>query len=213
MAGESFRCPKCGVARQTLGSAEYCPACLLASALSDEGDPCPYQVLAPMAEDGRGVTYLAQSLVSQRTYLALKVYDQCDDVDAAIARYRRWRPTLEQLRHSAIGRLIDVGATPDDCLYVATEYVPGRLLTAPGVVATLGADGRAAIAGQLTEALAAAHAARLVHLKLEASKIKISAAPAPRATILGFGIAPVVDGASGESDLDRRALAAILAAL
>ena len=213
-AGESFRCPKCGVARQTLGSADYCPACLLASALvSDEGESCPYQVLAPMAEDARGVTYLAQPLVSPRAHVALKVYARCDDVDGAIARYRRWRPALERLRHSSIGRVLQAGAAPDGCLYVATEYIPGRLLATPGVAAAIGADGRAAIARQLTEALGAAHAAGLVHLKLDPSKIKVSAAPAPRATILGLGVALVVDGADGDRDLDRRALAAILADL
>jgi eukaryotic-like serine/threonine-protein kinase len=183
------------------------------SALSDDGEPCPYQVLAPMAEDVRGVTYLAQPVISSRGYLALKVYGLCDDVDGAITRYRRWRPTLERLCHPSIGRVVDVGAAPDGSLYVATEYIPGRLLTMLGVGTAIGADGRAAIASQLTEAIGAAHAAGLVHLKLDASKVKVSAAPAPRATILGLGVALVVDGADGDPDVDRRALAGILANL
>jgi serine/threonine protein kinase len=212
-AGEPFRCPQCGTACLTLGSADYCPACLLRAALSDEGEPCPYQVLAPMAEDARGVTYLAQPLGPPNAYLALKVFGLCDDVGGVIARYRRWRPALERLRHPSIGRLVDVGATADGRLYVATDYIPGRLLTTPGVGTAMGAEGRAAIASQLTEALGAAHAAGLVHLKLDASKIRVSAAPEPRATMIGLGLALVVEGADGDPDVDRRALAGILAAL
>jgi len=212
-AGESFRCPQCGALRLTLGQGDYCAACLLTAALSLEGEACPYQVLAPMGEDGRGVTYLAQPLAAPRAHVALKVYGMCPDVDGAIARYRRWRPALEQVRHPSIARLVDAGAALDGCLFTATEYIPGRLLTGPPVAAAIGPDARAAIASQLTEALEAAHAAGVLHLNLSASKVKIAAAPAPRATILGLGVALVVDGAQGEPDLDRRALAGILAGL
>jgi hypothetical protein len=120
MAVESPRCPKCGAARPTLGSADYCPACLLTAALSNDDEPCPYQVIAPMAEDARGVIYLAQPIARPRGYVALKVHGPRDDVDAVLARYRRWRPAVERLGHPSIGRLLDIGTTADGCLYVAT---------------------------------------------------------------------------------------------
>jgi eukaryotic-like serine/threonine-protein kinase len=182
----------------------------LTAALSNDDEPCPYQVIAPMAEDARGVIYLAQPIARPRGYVALKVHGPRDDVDAVLARYRRWRPAVERLGHPSIGRLLDIGTTADGCLYVATEYIPGRLLTAHGIAAAMGADGKSAIARQLSTALDEAHAAGLVHLRLDPSKIKVSLAPAPHATILGLGTALIVDGAGGDPELDRRALADIL---
>ena len=210
-ATQPSRCPRCGTVRGAEAAPlDLCPACLFATALSMGDEPCPYQVLAPIGEGSRGVTYLAQALTGTRGHVALKVLGPNDDVDAVLSRYRRWKPALARIQHPSIANLLDVGLTAEGLLYVASEYVAGWPLTAVASRASVGMRERVEIARQLTGAIDAAHAAGVVHLKLDASTVKISMANGPRATILGLGSSLIVDGATGEPDVDRLALADII---
>src|SRR5262245_60733611 len=144
---ESPRCPRCGAALPSHDRLDLCPACLLRSALAVEDDACPYQVLAPMAEDARGVTYLAEASAGTYRYVALKVYNGHDDAAAAVSRFRDLKSALAAIRTRGIARLIDVGTTPGGLLYVATEYIPGRGLAA-AIASGVDTGGRAEIARQ-----------------------------------------------------------------
>ena len=209
-ATESLRCPRCGTVRAAQMALDLCPACLLATALSMGDEPCPYQVLAPMGEDSSGVTYLAQALGGAREYVALKVLGPRDDADAVLSRYRRWKPALAAVQHPSVARLIDIGLTAEGHVYAASEYVAGWPLATLGSRASIGRPERLEIARQLTGALDASHAAGVVHLRLDASKVKVSTATGPRATILGLGSSLILDGANGQPDVDRLALARII---
>ncbi len=169
------RCPRCGTLRTTRAtSLDLCPACLLTTALSMDDEPCPYQVMAPMSEDSDGVTYLAQALTGWRGYVALKVYGLRDDTQAVLSRYRLWKPALARVLHPSAGKLLDVGLTAEGLLYVASEYVAGWPLTALGTRVSVGIGDRATMARQLIGAIAAAHAAGVVHMKLDTSKVSVS---------------------------------------
>ena len=181
--------------------------------MSMDDEPCPYQVMAPMGEDARGVMYLAQGLTGAHGYVALKIHGPRDDAAEVLSRYQRWKPALARVQHPSIGRLVDVGLTAEGRLYVASEYVAGWPLTALASRTSVGIDERAEMARQLIGAIDAAHAADVVHLKLDASKVKISTANGPHAAILGLGSSLIVDGADGPPDLDRIALAAIIGEL
>lgn len=211
MVTECLRCPRCGTVQAAhTAPLDLCPTCLLTAALSMDDDPCPYQVLAPMGEDAHGVTYLAQALTGTRRYAALKIYGPREDADMVLARYQRWKPILAGIEHPAVGTLLDVGLTAEGRLFVASEYVAGRPLTAPSARASIGVDQRTEIARQLSDAVGAAHAAGVVHLKLDASKVKLSTANGLHATILGFGSSLIVDGADGPPEVDQLALERIL---
>jgi eukaryotic-like serine/threonine-protein kinase len=205
------RCPHCGTVRvaQT-APLDLCPACLLTTALSMDDEPCPYQVLAPIGEGSTGVTYLAQALSGARGYIALKVLGPRDDVDAVLSRYQRWKPALARVQHPGVSKLLDIGLTAEGLLYAASEYVAGWPLTGLGSRASIGMDERVGIARQLTDAIEAVHAAGVMHLKLDSSRVKISTVGGPHTTILGLGSALIVDGASGGPDLDRLALAGLI---
>jgi hypothetical protein len=211
---QTLRCPQCGTVRTAQAPPlDLCPACLLATALSLDDEPCPYQVVAPIGAGSSGVTYLAQALSGAGGYVALKFLKPRDDVEAVLSRYRHWKGIIAGIQHPSAGRLLDVGLTADGLLYVATEYVPGWPLSALGSHRSLGMDERVAIARQLAAAIGAAHAAGVVHLRLGSSKVKISTATGPRATILGLGLSIIVDGAGGKndrSDIDRLALSGIV---
>src|SRR5262245_15515782 len=127
-ATDSIRCPRCGAARALVR--DLCPACLIATAVAMDDEPCPYQVMAPISEDTRGVTYLAQGLTGTRGYVALKVYGHRDDVDVVLSRYRSWKPALTGIDHPGVSKLLDVGLTAEGLLYIASGYVDGWPLTA-----------------------------------------------------------------------------------
>jgi serine/threonine protein kinase len=187
-----------------------CPACLLTAALATDHEPCPYRVLAPMGEDSLGVTYLAQALTGTRAIVALKIYRFRDDAEAVLSRYVTWKPVLATLTHPGLARFLDVGLTGGGELYVASEYVAGWPLTSLASHASIESAERTMIARHLKSAIEAAHTAGLVHLKLDASRIKISTTNGLRATILGLGASLIVDGAAGPPDVDRLALSRII---
>jgi len=171
-----------------------------------DDEPCPYQVMAPMSEDSHGVTYLALALTGARGYVALKVHGLRDDTEVILSRYQHWKPALARVQHPSVGKLLDVGMTAEGLLYVASEFVVGWPLTALASRASVGIGERAKMAHQLIGAIGAAHAAGVVHLKLDASNVKISTANGPHATILGLGSSLIVDGAEARPEADLLAL-------
>jgi hypothetical protein len=185
---------------------DLCPACLLTTALSMDDEPCPYQVMAPISEDAHGVTYLALALTGARGYVALKVHGLRDDTEVILSRYRHWKPALARVQHPSVGKLLDVGMTAEGLLYLASEFVVGWPLTGLASRASVGIGERAKMAHQLIGAIGAAHAAGVVHLKLDSSNVKISTANGPRATILGLGSSLIVDGAEARPEADLLAL-------
>jgi serine/threonine protein kinase len=211
---QTLQCPQCGTVRASHAAPlDLCPACLLATAMAIDDEPCPYQVLAPIGEGARGVTYLAQPLSGLGGYVALKILQSRDDVDAVLSRYQQWKDALARIHHPGIATLLDVGLTADGLLYVASAYVPGWPLTAVASHPSFGASERHEIASQLTAAIQSAHAEGVVHLELDASKVKISTASGTHSTILGFGASLVLDGGDGDREDDWRALATIIGQL
>jgi hypothetical protein len=205
--GDASRCPRCGTLRPTdATSLDLCPACLLTTALSMDAEPCPYQVMAPMSEDSNGVTYLALALTGARGFVALKVHGLRDDTELILSRYQHWKPALARVHHPSVGKLLDIGVTAEGLLYVASEYVAGWPLTALASRTSVGIGERARMAQQLIGAIGAAHAAGVVHLRLDSSSVKISTAHGPRATILGLGSSLIVDGAEARPEADLLAL-------
>jgi non-specific serine/threonine protein kinase/serine/threonine-protein kinase len=183
-----------------------CPACLFTTAAALEDEVWPYQVLAPIAQDPEGITYLAERYSSSvRGFVALTLVAGGDH-EALLSRFRDLKPALGRLQHPGAAKVLDAGSTPDGSVYVASEYVAGPTLSEMMARESLDRAGRAEIARQMTEALGAAHAAGVVHLDLDGSKVRVSTAGGLRAWITGFGVSAIVAGRTGSSDTDLVAL-------
>jgi serine/threonine protein kinase len=203
-------CPRCGSPNGASAlSAGLCPACLLTTALGDADDVCPYRVLAPIAEGDAGITYLAQALRGSRGYVALKVFDRGDDVSAALARFERWKPVLDSIRHASLGPLLDAGVTADGLLYIASEFVAGWPLTSPRTAA-LEPRVRQTLAWQLADAVATIHARGAAHMRLEPARAKVSLASGPRVAVLGLGVPLIADNVEPRPDADFPALVSLI---
>ena len=172
------------------GSTPLCPACLLAAALDGddepdedgaEGDEPPYQIVTVLARDADAVTYLARGFVS-REHVALKIID-VPDTAAILSRLMNGNPALAKFvtrvfasRRRGCSRTRT--RVPGDGGH--RRIVPDYLLRHR----PLSANERTAIARQLADALAAAHAVGLAHMRLDASHVKVATGGGTHATIL-----------------------------
>src|SRR5262245_16586840 len=132
----------------------------------------PYQVIAPIGEGGMGQVFKARDSRLDRI-VALKIsHAQFSD------RFAREARATAALNHPHIATLYDVG--PD---YLVMEYVEGETLRGPLPLA------RALLyAGQILEALEAAHRKGIVHRDLKPANVMVSK---NGVKLLDFGLAQV----------------------
>ena len=210
-APRATACPQCGRPRTSDAATHgLCPACLFATAASMDDEACPYQVLAPIEQDAHGITYLAERHASHvRGFVALKVVAGGNG-DAILSRFHELKPALARLQHPCAAKVLDAGSTSDGSVYIASDYVTGTPLSEMVSRPSLERAGRAEVARQLIEAVGAAHAAGVVHLDLDGSKVKVSTAAGLRASITGFGLSVIVEGRAGGPEIDRLALETLI---
>jgi len=154
-----------------------------------------YQLLARLGAGGMGVVYLGTARAGAATSnVAIKVLrpELADDPDFR-ARFRREVTALSRVRGICTVRVIEADV---DCErpYLVTEYVPGPTLaewvTEHG---PLSPDMLHGLAAGLAEALAAIHAAGVVHRDLKPGNVLL-AADGPK--VIDFGIAQTLDATS-----------------
>ncbi|GAA3992664.1 serine/threonine protein kinase [Thermobifida alba] len=169
----------------------------------EPGDPStigPFRVVGRLGAGGMGVVYGA--LDDADRCVAVKVIKPDH---AGSARYRalfaREAALLARIDAECAPRFL--GADPDaPSPWLATEFVPGRTLRqraqerAERGEPPLTGDALVAFAAGTAEALAAIHAAGVVHLDVKPGNIMLSP-DGPR--VLDFGIARAVEAAAGRS--------------
>jgi non-specific serine/threonine protein kinase/serine/threonine-protein kinase len=166
----------------------------------------PYQVLAPIEQDPQGITYLAERYANGvRGFVALTVIVGGNG-EAVLSRFHELKPALARLQHPAAAKVLDAGSTPDGSVFVASEYVAGPTLSEMTSRPPLEPVERAEIARQMTLAVGAAHAAGVVHLDLDGSKVRLSTTGGLRVWITGFGVRAIVAGRAGGPETDLIAL-------
>lgn len=187
-----------------------CPVCLLTSALAFDDGPCPYQVLAPIEERPGSTSYLAHEMSGRHEYVELELFSSRDDGDLVLQRFAQWKARLEGFSHPGVARLVGAGRTEAGQLYLATDYVPGYVLTAQGPHGGTRPSDRYGLALQVATAMAAVHAAGLAHLALTPARVKVSTVNGLRGTVVGIGRALVLDDVQPSPEPDLRAVASIL---
>ena len=149
----------------------------------------PYRLLDRIGEGGMGVVYLARD--PEQRSVAVKVLRPAVAGDPnARRRLAREVETMRLVRSPFVAEVIDTDVT-GDTPYIVTRYVPGRTLDQ--VVRESGPLGGAALARLahgLAEALAAIHAAGVVHRDLKPGNVMlVNGHP----VVIDFGIAQVLD--------------------
>ncbi len=149
----------------------------------------PYRVLEKIGEGGMGVVYLARDAANRQ--VAVKVLGPAVASDpAARLRLAREVETMRRVSNRHVAAVLDAdldGSSP----YVVTRYVPGQTLEAAvHQNGPLRGGALQRLASGLAEALAAIHAAGVVHRDLKPGNVMLDDG---QPVVIDFGIAHIQD--------------------
>jgi eukaryotic-like serine/threonine-protein kinase len=155
-----------------------------------------YEVVAPLASGGMGGVYLATH-VTTGDYVALKVLDpQFANNGDVVARLYSERAISARATHPGLVAIHATGRSPDGTPYLVMEYLEGRELAHVIGSDTLTVDDIIGFGAQIAAALAALHAAGIVHCDVKPENIFVLAEKAwgmPQVKVIDFGVSRVVD--------------------
>ena len=149
-----------------------------------------YEVLEPIGAGGMGEVYRARDTKLQRD-VALKSLPELFAIDPErLARFRREAQVLASLNHPHIGSIygFEEGAGVHA---LVLELVPGPTLADRIAQGALPIDEAIVTAGQIIDALDAAHAQGIVHRDLKPANVKIR--PDGTVKVLDFGLARAIE--------------------
>jgi predicted Ser/Thr protein kinase len=149
----------------------------------------PYRLLERLGEGGMGVVYLAADPDHRK--VAVKALRPVVAADPnARRRLAREVETMRRVRSPYVAEVIDADVTCDPP-YIVTRYVSGRTLEdVVGASGPLTGQALARVASGLAQAMAAVHAAGVVHRDLKPGNIMIARG---EPVVIDFGIAQVPD--------------------
>jgi len=158
-----------------------------------------YEVLDKLGEGGMGVVYRARDTRLDRT-VAIKIVHP----DAAASRQRRERFAREAraasaLNHSHIVTIHDIdrdSSEGTECDFIVMEYVDGASLDRILEKKLLPIPEALVYAVQIVSALAAAHAAGIVHRDVKPANVMLS--KSGEAKLVDFGLAKLTEPQSGD---------------
>jgi serine/threonine-protein kinase len=168
-----------------------------------------YEVVREIARGGMGTVYLAERADGAfEQQVALKVIHRAPGDLGSRERFLAERHILARLRHPNIARILDGGVTDGGRPYFAMEYVVGTPITTYCDDSSLDVDARLDLILQVCEAVAHAHGQHVVHRDLKPSNILVAEDDRgiPRAVLLDFGIAKLLDPLPGAQALTRPGL-------
>jgi serine/threonine protein kinase len=158
----------------------------------------PYQVFAKLGEGGMGEVYRARDTKLNRD-VAIKILpDAFADDTERVARFMREAQTLASLNHPNIAQIYGILEEPasprDPARHVhalVMELVEGEDLSQRIARGAIPLDEALPIAGQIADALEAAHEQGIVHRDLKPANIKVREDGTVK--VLDFGLARAAD--------------------
>ncbi len=158
-----------------------------------------YRIVSKVGAGGMGEVYLAQDTKLDRK-VALKILPE--DLASDAERMRRFvqeAKAASALNHPNIITIHEIGEA-EGVHFIATEFIDGPTLRERLKRGPLPLDELLGIAGQTAEALAAAHAAGIVHCDIKPENIMLR--PDGYVKVLDFGIAKLTEHTTGAIDTE-----------
>ncbi|PYU35025.1 MAG: hypothetical protein DMG31_04775 [Acidobacteria bacterium] len=165
----------------------------------------PYEILAPLGAGGMGEVYEAHDSKLGRK-VAIKVLPATFIHDPQrLARFQREARMLASLNHPNIATIHGLEES-DGVHYLVMELVPGETLAERIGKGALPVEEALKVAGQVAQALEAAHEKGVIHRDLKPGNVKLT--PEGRVKVLDFGLAKAF---SGDGALDPSQLPTLTA--
>jgi len=156
----------------------------------------PYLIESEIGQGGMGVVWRAKRADGRfEGTVALKFVHLAASGRAAEERFRHEGHLLGRLNHPHIARLLDAGVFEEAHPYLVLEYVEGVAIDAYCERENLGIAARVALFLDVLQAVAHAHSHLVVHRDLKPSNLIVT--PDGTVKLLDFGIAKLLDDASG----------------
>gem|GEM_PF-2057514 len=156
-----------------------------------------YRLESILGRGGMGTVWRATDLKTQDT-LAIKVLDLkgTDEDSEMAARFAREITTLGKLVHPNIVSFRDSGTTLHGGLFLVSELLDGVTLRDRMQRDAVPLGLALEVAGQIADALLAAHEAGVVHRDLKPENVFLlgKAGEPPRVKVIDFGVARQIDG-------------------
>ena len=154
-------------------------------ALSSGSKLGPYEIQSSLGAGGMGEVYRARDTRLERT-VAIKIVPAHLSSNAELkARFEREARAISSLNHPHICHLYDIGSQ-DGTAFLVMEYLDGETLASKLQKGPLPLKQALDYAIQITEALASAHRAGILHRDLKPQNVMLTAAGAK---LLDFGLA------------------------
>ncbi|HTR56155.1 MAG TPA: protein kinase [Kofleriaceae bacterium] len=203
-----MRCPRCQA--ELRPDARFCPACGTANAPTEANvQPAAsepdlvgrvignnFRILAKLGEGGMGAVYRGEQM-SLRRQIAIKLLKpDVSQNQMLVRRFNAEAAAVAKLHHPNTVNIIEFGQDRDGTLFIAMELIEGRSLRK--VVhheAPLSPQRALAIAAQIADSIADAHAHDLVHRDLKPDNVMLQDRGRQRdvVRVLDFGIAKLRD--------------------
>ena len=150
-----------------------------------------YQVISLLGAGGMGEVYEARDTKLGRN-VAIKVLPPAFANDPErLSRFQREARMLASLNHPNIATIYGLEQS-DGVHYLVMELVPGQTLAERIAKGALPIEEALKIAGQIAEALEAAHEKGVIHRDLKPANVKVT--PEGRVKVLDFGLAKAFAG-------------------
>ena len=147
-----------------------------------------YRITGKLGEGGMGTVYAAEHVELPRSYAVKTILPRLAKSEELVERFRREAFASAKLRHPGIVDVLDFGRLDDGTVYMVMERLEGRSLED---AKTLSIEEVTAIARQVLDALAVAHASGLVHRDLKPANLFETADH--QVKVLDFGIAKMTE--------------------
>ena len=147
-----------------------------------------FEIAGVLGSGGMGVVYEGVDRATGEP-VAIKVVraSSAREIEA-LQRFVREAASVAAVRHPAIVRMLHVDVTPEGMLFQAQELVPGETVSRARGTRPWRAGDVARLGAVLFDALAAAHAASIVHRDVKPSNVVLTP-NAPGLKLVDFGIA------------------------
>jgi serine/threonine protein kinase/Tol biopolymer transport system component len=156
-----------------------------------------YKIISPLGRGGMGEVYLASDTRLERT-VALKVLpEEVSHNQQRLHRFDREARAASVLNHPNVAHIYEI-ETCDDHTFIAMEYINGETLRKRLAHTRMKLHDALDIAVQVTRAIAAAHAAGIIHRDIKTENIMISRDGYVK--VLDFGLAKLMGNSSENPD-------------
>jgi serine/threonine protein kinase len=158
-----------------------------------------YRVVEKIGEGGQGTVYKVIDTTLDRPAVIKVLPPDLTDSPSNLARFERETKLASSLDHPNICTIFGLHKV-DDIHFIAMQYVEGRNVRQLVDGKPLDLRRALAIAIQVTDALAAAHARGIVHRDIKARNVMVTRTGTVK--VLDFGLAKLIDTSSSKDSSD-----------